>query len=343
MSPETMIVHSSFSEINKVQWENLVALSPTASFFQTPECYEFYAGLSFLKPFIFAVSEKEELKGLLCGYIISNGNIVTSFLSRRAIVCGGVLLDSSISEEALNAMLRTAAKTLKKKAIYIEIRNYTDYTNCKTIFKNAGFSYLPHLNFHVSTPNVTTALQNLNTTKRRHIKISNKEGVEWSETTDLNDVKAFYSILSDLYKTKVKRPLFPIEFFEKIVTGSTGKLLIVKNKSRVIGGMICVILAGNTLYEWFVCGEERAGKNIYSSEVATWAGIEYAAKNEIPHFDFMGAGKPENDYGVREFKSQFGGQLVENGRFLYICNPFLYTIGKAVIENPVLKSIIKIV
>ena len=343
MIAETMIVHSSFSEINRTQWENLVASSPSASFFQTPECYEFYAGLSFLKPFVFAVTENKELKGLLCGYIISNGNRFSAYLSRRAIVCGGVLLDSSISEEALKAMLRTAAKTLKKKAIYIEIRNYTDYSEYKSVFRNAGFSYLAHLNFHVSTPDVVTALQNLNTTKRRHIKISTKEGVEWSETTDLNDVKAFYDILQDLYKTKVKRPLFPIEFFEKIVLDSVGKLLIVRYQNRVIGGMICVILPDNTLYEWFVCGEERAGKNVYSSEMATWAGIEYAAKNNIPRFDFMGAGKPENDYGVREFKSKFGGCLVENGRFLFICNPFLYSIGKTVIENPVLKRIIKIV
>jgi len=239
--------------------------------------------------------------------------------------------------------LKTAAKTLKKKAIYIEIRNYTDFTDFKSVFKRAGFNYSPHLNFHVSTPNVDTALQNLNTTKRRHIKISKNEGVEWTETTDLNDVKAFYDILKDLYRTKVKRPLFPFEFFEKIVMGSVGKLFIVNYKNRVIGGMVCVILADNSLYEWFVCGEERTAKNIYSSEIATWAGIEYAAKNNIPRFDFMGAGKPENNYGVREFKSQFGGRLVENGRFLFICNPFLYNIGKAVIENPLLKSIIKIV
>ena len=126
MIVKTMVVHSSFSEINRVQWGKLVASSPSASFFQTPECYEFYAGLSFLKPFVFAVSENEVLTGLLCGYIISNGNFVSRFLSRRAIVCGGVLIDASISDAALNALLSTAAKTLKKKAIYIEIRNYTD-------------------------------------------------------------------------------------------------------------------------------------------------------------------------------------------------------------------------
>ena len=338
-----MIIHSTYSEINRAQWGKLVSKSPSTSFFQTPECYDFYAGLSFLKPFIFAVTENDELAGVLCGYIISNGNRVSSYLSRRAIVYGGALLNPGISEDALNAMLLTAKKTLRRKAIYLEIRNYNDYSEYTSVFNKAGFSYLPHLNFHVSTPDVQTVLQNLHATKRRHLRVSVAEGVEWKETTDLNDVKAYYQILQRLYKTRVKRPLFPLEFFERIVSESFGKLLIVNYKNRIIGGMICVILKENTLYEWFVCGEERAGKNVYSSEVATWAGIEYAANNNIPLFDFMGAGKPENDYGVREFKSKFGGQLVENGRFLSICNPFLYLIGKTFIENRFLKRIIKIV
>ena len=56
--------------------------------------------------------------------------------------------------------------------------------------------------------------------------------------------------------------------------------------------------------------------------------IEYANKNNIPLFDFMGAGKPDEQYGVRDFKARFGGELVEYGRFLKINNPFLYAIGR---------------
>jgi lipid II:glycine glycyltransferase (peptidoglycan interpeptide bridge formation enzyme) len=38
----------------------------------------------------------------------------------------------------------------------------------------------------------------------------------------------------------------------------------------------------------------------------------------------MGAGKPDEDYGVRDFKAQFGGTLVEHGRFLKVNNPLIY-------------------
>ena len=41
----------------------------------------------------------------------------------------------------------------------------------------------------------------------------------------------------------------------------------------------------------------------------------------------MGAGEPGVPYGVRDFKSEFGGKLVEHGRFLCVKKPLLYKIG----------------
>ena len=60
--------------------------------------------------------------------------------------------------------------------------------------------------------------------------------------------------------------------------------------------------------------------------------MDYGMKNNLPRFDFMGAGKPDEDYGVREFKSKFGGELVEHGRFLNVLQPLLYSVGKTAIK-----------
>ena len=46
-------------------------------------------------------------------------------------------------------------------------------------------------------------------------------------------------------------------------------------------------------------------------------------------FDMMGAGKPDDGgYGVRDFKLKFGGELVEFGRNIHVCNRLLFSIGK---------------
>jgi lipid II:glycine glycyltransferase (peptidoglycan interpeptide bridge formation enzyme) len=46
----------------------------------------------------------------------------------------------------------------------------------------------------------------------------------------------------------------------------------------------------------------------------------------------MGAGNPEEEYGVRDFKARFGGDLIEFGRFKKIFMPLLYSLGKTALK-----------
>jgi lipid II:glycine glycyltransferase (peptidoglycan interpeptide bridge formation enzyme) len=56
--------------------------------------------------------------------------------------------------------------------------------------------------------------------------------------------------------------------------------------------------------------------------------MKYAIDNRLQHFDFMGAGNPNQPYGVRDYKEKFGGKLVEHGRYRKITKPFLFILGK---------------
>ena len=328
-----MILHSNFSEIDPIQWSALGAKLSTASFFQTPECYGFYASLSFLKPFVYAISENEKLMGIACGYVISDGNIIKRFFSRRAIIPGGLLLDNDISTETLQILLNHIQQELIQQSIYIEIRNYNDYSALLTSFELTGFTYQLHLNFHVATPNVDIAFKQLSSSKRRQIKQTINAGATVKVAESAEEIKQFYDLLKYLYRNKVKSPLFPIRFFENLNALKNGKIFVVKFKEKVIGGIACILLEKKVVYEWFVCGDDGIEKKLYASVLATWAGIEYAAKNGYDRFDFMGAGKPDASYGVRDFKSKFGGELVEHGRFIYICKPRLYSLGKYIVQK----------
>jgi predicted N-acyltransferase len=328
-------IHTDIEEINRHQWDNLVKSSNVATFFQSQGCYDFYKSLSFLKPFVFGVSENGNLKGIVVGYLISDGNFIKRFFSKRAIIPGGVLFND-ISEKGLSILLETTKKILSTKSIYIEFRNYNSYEHLKKIFENSGFNYQPHLNFQIKTPSLDIVLKNLSSTKRRDIKVSQKNGAVWYESKFSDDLKEFYSILCNLYKTKIKTPLFQYEFFETLISKPFSKFFVIKYKNEVVGGNICVF-QNEVIYEWFVCGLDGKYKNIYPSTLATWAAIEYASINGFKTFDMMGAGKPDEGYGVRDFKSKFGGELVEHGRFLYVSKPILYKLGKWILT--ILKSI----
>jgi len=314
-------------------WRNLLSVSDKASFFQSPECYDFYKSLSFLKPVLVYVEEGDVIKGLVCGYVIDEGKGIKKWMTRRAIIPGGALLHPNISDKNLTLLLRKLNNELKKQqVIYSEFRNYRDFTTYIESFGKAGYQYYPHLNFHVLTPDPNIAKSKLNSTKRRHLKVSEKNGVSTYLSNAEIDIAQFYQLLSELYRTKVKTPLFPYEFFQKIINNNWARFFVVKFGNTVIGGSVCVVYNGAIIYEWFVCGNDFEFKNLYPSTMATWAPIEYGAVQGYEYFDMMGAGRPDNDYGVRDFKSKFGGNLVEFGRFVSIQKPILFFIGKLIVS-----------
>lgn len=324
-----MMLYRSYKEIDTLQWNELVQKSDTATWFQTPEAYALFASLpDEFKPFVYGVSENGQLSGIIVGYITQEKNRLKQFFTRRAIIIGGPLLDTEISSEALSVLLQIVRSELSKQAIYIETRNFNDYSRWKDIFRAQGFSYQPHLNFHIDTSSLETAQANIGKHRWKYIRLSIRDGTTMVESPTIEQVRECYVVLSELYRDKVKTPLFSIEFFEKLYKMPNAKFLLVAFEGNIIGGTICVSLPNKALYEWFVCGNDNYHKGIRPSSVATWYGMEYAATHNYPRFDLMGAGVPDKPYGVRDFKAEFGGKLVEHGRFLYICRPLLYNIGK---------------
>ncbi|MHA2406139.1 MAG: lipid II:glycine glycyltransferase FemX, partial [Candidatus Hermodarchaeia archaeon] len=53
------------------------------------------------------------------------------------------------------------------------------------------------------------------------------------------------------------------------------------------------------------------------NELLIWHILKGGTENGLKTYDFGGAGKPDEEYGVRDFKSKFGGDLVRYGRNRY--------------------------
>lgn len=320
---------STYKDIELNSWNILVQTSNTSTWFQSAEAYNFYASLPDLfEPFVYVVENGSVLKGVIVGYITQEKNAVKQFLTRRAIIIGGPALANDITDKELTFLLNTVKSELERKAIYIETRNFNDYSKWRTVFEKCGFRYEDHLNFHVDTSSEDIVNANLGKSRKRDIKTSFRDGAIIIENPTLEQVKEYYNILSNLYKVKVKTPLFPFDFFRKLWKMPFGKFLLVELNDCIIGGTVCVEEKNKCLYEWFVCGKDGESKSIFPSSVATYAGIKYAAEHGCARFDMMGAGTPAESYGVRDFKAKFGGKLVEHGRFCYVCKPLLYQIGK---------------
>lgn len=326
--------------------------SATGTWFQTPEAYMLFASMPDLfRPFALAVervndlTNERTLRGVCVGYVTVESNPIKQYFTRRAIIIGGpALADDASSEEVETLMIavRNQFKILNSP-IFIETRNFNDYSRWKGAFEKAGFEYKRHLNFHVDCTDKEKMWERLSENRKRQVrhangdfkfKISNLRFDNLSVTEQ--DVREWYSILSELYRTKVKTPLWPVEFFIEAYRQGIGQFMLVRHEGKIIGGSMVVVLKSEgvselenegCVYEWFECGLNAQYKEQYPSVMATYAGMCFAAEQGIGRYDMMGAGVPDVPYGVRDFKAEFGGQLVEHGRFVCVREPILYKIG----------------
>lgn len=328
-----------YKDIDRAEWSALVKGSATGTWFQGPEAFDFFnAQKELFKPFAIAIEKSEsrvesresrELRGVCVGYVAVEKNVIKQFLTRRAIIVGGPALADDATDEEVQTLMQAVRKELRLEAIYIETRNFNDYSKWKDAFEKAGFKYKEHLNFHVDCQDEKAMWERLSDNRKRQVRKGDSIEVALLQDTKVTEeeIREWYAVLANLYRTKVKTPLWPVEFFLEAYRQKVGRFMLVRHEGKIIGGSM-VVMDGKAVYEWFECGMNADYKEQYPSVMATWAGMQYANEHGCARYDMMGAGMPEVPYGVRDFKAEFGGKMVEHGRFIYVSKPMLYLMGK---------------
>ncbi len=318
-------------EIGLPEWDDFLSKGLFSSPFQSVAFYNAYRSSESSSADVFAIVDGNEIVALTVVTIQYESGL-KKYFSRRGIIFGGPVVQKNKSN-ALRKLLNEVSHFYKGKGIiYLETRNLFDYTHYKDDFIISGWSYAPYLNFHLQCENIDKAWQNLNRRRRREIRIARESGVkiETAETTD--DLHALYRIIADAYKTRIKKPLPPFELFKSLFNQNVCRVFLVKYDDDILGGTICLTHNDKILYLWYGSAIVDENNKFFPLVMTFWGAIEFGVLNGYKYIDFMGAGKPDEEYAVRDFKSRFGGTMVEHGRFLKIGNPLLYHFGSLAIK-----------
>ncbi len=315
-------------EINQDSWEHFIHVKSNASPFQSTEYLQIALNSKSIETHQFCGILEDKIK-ICCLVTIQKEKGIKAFFTKRAIIYGGYV-DDKVSSIELTDFLSFIVKKLRHRVIYIETRNFFDYSNQKPIFEANKWNYLPYLNFILPLQNksLDDILISMKYNRRREIKMSINEGASYGLASSVNEVEELYLILQELYKTRVKVPLPTLSYFKAIYNSKYGKVIIVKHNNIVIGGAFCLFYPTKNIYTLYYCSIRDYNKKIFATHLAIVAAIEFGIENGLNAVDFMGAGKPNEEYGVRKYKAEFGGELVEHGRFIYISKPFLFKLGK---------------
>ncbi len=338
MSSPGLEVVTELRALNRQSWQTFVDQHPNGSVFQSPLMADLFDAVPEYNATGAAVRSTESgaILGLIVGVVQREGRGVKGWLTARAVVWGGPLVTEGVHSDAvIDLLMRAVSRRSVSGAIFTEIRSSFSLDDYQTALQRHGFEFDAHLNFLVETIDRTVTTSAVGSSRRRQIRKSLKAGAEIGIATTLAEVEAFYRILTDHFRHTVKKPLPPWtffrEFFERRSTADRpglGQFFVVRYQGSIIAGIMCPISAGKAIHEWYIAGLDRQFTDVNPSVLATWAPIDHALDSNIPVFDFMGAGKPTQDYGVRDFKEKFGGELVAFGRYTRINSRFRYNLGR---------------
>ncbi len=313
-------------------WRAFVEHHPQGQVFHTPEMFAVFARAKGHCPTLWAVVEADQVLALLLPVQVTLWDGLLRRLTTRAVVYGSVLYElSPRGEEALTLLLHDYTKAARREVLFTELRNLSDLSAVQSMLSTAGFVYEENLVYLINLDKpVDEIMAGLTRHTRKNIRgIIRKGDVIIEKIDDLGQLSACYETLRKTYEN-AHVPLADRSLFEAAFDILVPKGMMTCMVARVEGIYAAISLDlfyKDIAYGWYG-GTDRTYGSYNPNELLTWKVLEWAAIQGYRVYDFGGAGKPDEEYGVRDFKAKFGGELVCYGRNVCIHAPLLTRVSK---------------
>jgi len=320
-------------QLDKSLWRDFVDDNPLGNIFHTPEMFQVFARVKGHQPTLWAAidSDNRPLALLLPIQVTLMGGLLRRFTT-RAVAYGSVLCTpSSEGREALATLLRAYKKEARNGALFTELRNLSDLSYLQPVLNDNGFIYEDHLNYLIDLDRPPEAiLQSMGRRTRKNLRRAlRRDEVVVEEANRRERVALCYELLQRTYAVAqvplADRSLFEAAFDVLHPRGMVKFLLARVGDSYVAGSV--ELIYNDTIYGWYG-GMDRDYSSYMPNELLLWHIFQWGAENGFKVYDFGGAGKPDEEYGVRDFKAKFGGELVCFGRNVYVHNPALMRLSQ---------------
>ena len=314
-------------------WRQYVEQHPRSNIYQTPEMFEVFRQTHGYRPEIWAALHNGEVLALLLPVQVTVSKWLPRFLNTRAVVYGGILCNQdALGREALGLLLKTYTREVKGAPLFTEVRNMFMMDDLRPVFEGAGFHYEEHLNFIIDISlGVDGVFQNISKRGRKTIRRSIRKGVEAVEVEDRALVRTVYDLFRQTYD-RARVPMADLSMFEAVYDILVPKGMAKMYLAQADGQYMAATLEApyrqkDAIYGWFSGFDLSFGK-YYPNDRLMWHILEWGASQGYRFYDFGGGGRPDEEYGPRDFKAKYGGQIVNYGRFTYVHNPLVLSVSR---------------
>lgn len=316
--------------LSEEEWSSWVAENPAGNVFHTPEMFRVFQAARGFQPELWVARDTGgKIQALFTPVRITIKGGLLRVLTTHAVAYGSILIAQN-GVAALDPLLESYRRKSGRGAIYTELRNLSDMSEIQPVLAQHQFTFEEHLNYKVNlegTPD--TVFNQIGKRTQRNIRRALNQGHLSVETVeDRSGIDECYQLLSKTYHL-ARVPLPDRSLFEAAFDQLHPKGMLrvtVARLERTAAAVSFELLYKDVIYGWYG-GMDRAFSRYNPNELLMWHILKWGNENGYREYDFGGAGKPDEDYGVRDFKAKFGGRLVNHGRYKMISNRFLYALS----------------
>ncbi|MBN1892864.1 GNAT family N-acetyltransferase [bacterium] len=328
------ILHS----LESTAWRDFLLSHDEASIFHTPEMFDVFSKSRDYSPELWAVQSDDGR--ILALFIPVHVYIHTGFLryfsTRLVSYCSPIAEKSAAGDMAMAFLFKSYVRKKRRNALFTEIRPTTSLSKYDSSIRETGFIYYDYLNFLMRL-NITPEelLRRAAKSTRRQILRAEKNRVfEVRKVDDLAGIHEVYQLLLKSYR-HARVPLSDISLFENAFNILHPKSMIHVFLFTYQGKNVAAhmdLSYKDTVFGWYG-GLDRRYSKLNISEYSYGYTLSYFVSRGFNGYDFGGAGRPEEKYGVRDHKAKFGGDLVNFGRYMKVHAPIRFHLGNAVYQS----------
>lgn len=315
-------------------WRAFVESHPSGNIFHTPEMFQVFSRARMYHPELWAAQRSDNrLSALFLPVRVRVWGRPFGLFTERAIVYGSLLCaPGAEAREAADELLQAYNREAGRTPVFTELRNLSESGDLQRIFGRRGYVFEDHLNYLVDLGRPSEQIfRGFGSRTRKCIRRGMKKGhVQVVNVDGPEGLKALYRILKKTYR-RARIPLADRSLFEAVLqilhSKGMARLTLAEVDGRAAACSV-ELLYKKTIYGWYG-GMDRAYSPYGANEILHWDILRWGAENGCRLYDFGGAGKPGEAYGVRDFKAKFGGTLVNYGRNIRVHSSALMGLSKA--------------
>jgi serine/alanine adding enzyme len=317
------------SDLNEERWTQFVLGHPRGTIFHTPYLVNVYKGAKGIEPFaLAAVGHSHEILALLVAVRMQVCKGPIGQPTSRCIIHAEPLhREDEQGLVALNRLLKTYDEMVGRRALFSEVRFLHEPGPLGAHLATQGYERIEFLNYLIDLRQPPEELwQGMKRCRRNNVRKAQKCGLEWVEITSEQQLPTMYEMLTLTFR-QAGIALQDFSFFHSawqlLRPKGLARFYFVQYDGQPIQTTILLLFRGY-LHYWFLGYRRQEFGALRPNDFATWQAIKLGAEDGYELFDWGGAGRPGELYGLRSFKAGFGGEQVNYGRYkkTYVQNPF---------------------